>query len=179
MEENDIPILPYTFSECQNDRIPRITQDTILDVLDRKYSRYFDRKMIIDCQFGYKYEGGHMTGAINFNKKQQLASRLFDTPTKERILLIFYCEYSIYRAPAIARYIRSRDRSANGLHYPRLTFPDMYILEGGYSIFFERSIARCEPQAYVKMNSAGHEEARRQGMARFWQSKQDRTKTVV
>lgn len=149
-------VLPHHFSEDITDRIPRITRSTLLEVLDGKYSDHYDNKMIIDCRFEYEYEGGHIDGAINYNDKDLLASHLFKTPMEGRTLLIFHCEFSAHRAPMMARHIRSQDRTENAACYPKLTYPEVYILEGGYQNFFIEHRGRCYPQAYVEMNDASH-----------------------
>ena len=79
--------------------IPRISKETMLDVLDGKYGQCYDRSMVIDCRFEYEYKGGHIDGAINFNNKEELASTLFNDPASGKTLLIFHCEYSAHRAP--------------------------------------------------------------------------------
>lgn len=40
--------------------------------------------------------------------------------------------------------------------YPALHYPDVYILEGGYSSFFHQHSIRCEPEQYVQMKDASH-----------------------
>ncbi|KXX80808.1 M-phase inducer phosphatase [Madurella mycetomatis] len=171
LEEPHDPILPHFFPEDQNDSIPRITRSTMLDVLDGKYSEHYAHKMIVDCRFEYEYEGGHIDGAINYNDKELLASHLFRTPIEGRTLLIFHCEYSAHRAPIMARYIRAEDRNMNAEHYPRLTYPEVYILDGGYSAFFNEHRERCYPQAYVEMNAAEHVNTCEREMGRLRQNR--------
>jgi M-phase inducer tyrosine phosphatase len=89
--------LPHFLPE--QDTIPRITKETMIDVLDGKYNQTYDNSMVIDCRFEYEYKGGHIEGAINFNDKEELARRLFDHATNQKTLLIFHCEYSAHRAP--------------------------------------------------------------------------------
>ncbi|KAK4129006.1 Rhodanese-like protein [Parathielavia appendiculata] len=156
LEEQPELVLPHFFPEDECDNIPRITRETMLEVLDGKYSEHFDNKMIIDCRFEYEYEGGHIDGAINYNDKELLASQLVDNPMPGRTLLIFHCEYSAHRAPIMARHVRARDRNENAAQYPKLFYPEIYILEGGYSAFFAEHRERCYPQAYVEMNAAEH-----------------------
>lgn len=156
LDESQDPFLPHFLPEDQNDSIPRITRSTLLEVLDGKYSDHFAHKMIVDCRFEYEYEGGHIDGAVNYNDKELLATHLFRTPMEGRTLLIFHCEYSAHRAPIMARHIRSEDRTVNAEHYPKLTYPEIYILEGGYSTFFGDHRERCYPQAYIEMNDAEH-----------------------
>jgi M-phase inducer tyrosine phosphatase len=171
VEEPHEPVLPHFFPEGQNDSIPRISRSTMLDVLDGKYGEHFDQKMIIDCRFEYEYEGGHINGAINYNDKELLSTHLFQTPMNGRTLLIFHCEYSAHRAPIMARHIRAADRTANAEYYPKLTYPDVYILDGGYSGFFTEHRDRCYPQAYVEMDHAEHVQTCEREMGRLRQNR--------
>ncbi|KAK7739407.1 m-phase inducer phosphatase [Diaporthe eres] len=156
VEEAAEPVLPHFFPNDQNDSIPRLSRDTFLEILDGKYNEHYDNKLIIDCRFEYEYDGGHVDGAINYNDKELLASHLFNSPLEGRTLLLFHCEYSVHRAPLMARHIRAQDRTVNAESYPRLTYPEVYILEGGYSGFFAEHRQRCYPQAYVEMDAAEH-----------------------
>ncbi|KAK3309716.1 Rhodanese-like domain-containing protein [Chaetomium strumarium] len=155
LDEPQEPILPHFFLE-DRDNIPRITRETMLDVLDGKYNQQFDHKMIIDCRFEYEYNGGHINGAVNYNDKELLAAQLVENPIEGRTLLIFHCEYSAHRAPLMARHVRAADRNAHAHEYPKLSYPEIYILDGGYSAFFSDHPERCYPQAYVEMNDAQH-----------------------
>ncbi|KAL2757362.1 hypothetical protein ACRALDRAFT_2039809 [Sodiomyces alcalophilus JCM 7366] len=150
-------ILPHRVSDDPSDNIPRIDKETLVNVLDGKYSEHFDHKMIIDCRFEYEYDGGHIDGAVNYNSKELLSSQLFRHPMEGRTLLIFHCEYSVHRAPLMARHVRSEDRAVNAEHYPKLTYPEVYILEGGYSTFFAEYRLRCYPQNYVEMADEKHQ----------------------
>lgn len=167
VDEAHIPTLPHFQSEDPTDSIPRIKKETLLEVLDGKYSENFDHKMIIDCRFEYEYDGGHIQGAVNYNDKEHLASELFQKATAGRTLLIFHCEYSAHRAPLMARHVRSEDRTANAEHYPRLTYPEVYILDGGYSAFFLDHRARCFPPEYVEMSDAKHQRTCEREMGRL------------
>jgi hypothetical protein len=40
--------------------------------------------------------------------------------------------------------------------YPKLHYPEIYILQGGYSGFFSNYKERCEPQNYVAMQDERH-----------------------
>lgn len=156
VEEPAEPILPHFFPEGQNDSIPRITRTTFLEILDGRFNENYDQKIVIDCRFEYEYEGGHIDGAINYNDKDLLSSHLFETPMEGRTLLILHCEYSAHRAPLMARHVRAQDRAVNAEFYPKLTYPEVYILDGGYSGFFSEHRERCYPQAYVEMDAAEH-----------------------
>lgn len=161
--------LPHFIPDGEPDSLPRISQDTMVDLLDNKYAQTFSNIHIIDCRFEYEYEGGHIDGAINYNDKQMLAEKLFAQPPAPNTLIIFHCEYSVHRAPLTARFIRSHDRNINVQNYPNLTFPEMYILDGGYSRFFSEHRAKCQPQNYVEMSDNRHEQACERGMAKVKQ----------
>ena len=53
------------------------------------------------------------------------------------VMLIFHCEFSSERAPKMAGLLRNRDRVDNFVDYPRLCFPEVFVLKGGYKAFFE------------------------------------------
>ncbi|OTA63113.1 Rhodanese-like protein [Hypoxylon sp. EC38] len=156
VEESQDPVLPHFYPDGENDNIPRISKATFLDVLDGKFNEFYTQKMIIDCRFEYEYDGGHIQTAVNYNDKELLARQLFENPMDGRTLLIFHCEYSACRAPMMARHIRASDRTFNAEFYPKLTYPEVYILEGGYSEFFVEHRDRCYPQAYVAMGAEEH-----------------------
>jgi M-phase inducer tyrosine phosphatase len=159
--------LPHFVPDNDADGLPRITQETMTDILDTKYNSSFKQIIIVDCRFEYEYNGGHIESAVNFNDKQLLAEKLFENGTDpSNTLLVLHCEYSVHRAPLTAKFIRSHDRNINMEHYPRLTFPEMYILDGGYSRFYSEQPSKCYPQNYVEMNDERHEQACERGMAK-------------
>ena len=123
--------------------------------------------MVIDCRFEYEYDGGHIEGAVNHNDKELLASQLFQTPMPGRTLLVFHCEYSAHRAPLMARHVRSEDRTVNAEHYPKLIYPEVYILDGGYSGFFAEHRGRCYPPEYVEMSDEKHQRTCEREMGRL------------
>lgn len=167
IEEAHEPIIPHFLVDDPTDTIPRITKETMLAILDGKYSDKFAQRMVIDCRFEYEYEGGHIDSAVNHNNKELLANQLFETPMDGLTLLIFHCEYSAHRAPLMARHIRSHDRTINAEHYPRLTYPEIYILDGGYSGFFAEHRSRCFPPEYVEMSDEKHQRTCEREMGRL------------
>ncbi|KAJ6141551.1 hypothetical protein N7470_009941 [Penicillium chermesinum] len=151
--------LPHFTNEDRADSLPRINQSTLLDLLDGKFDAHFDNIMIVDCRFEY--------------------DELFDSP-KSRTALVLHCEYSAHRAPIMAKYIRHHDRAVNVDTYPHLTYPDMYILDGGYSSFFATHSGRCYPQNYVEMTAKEHEVACERGLGKVKQrSKLNRAQTFA
>ncbi len=55
----------------------------------------------------------------------------------------------------------------NAARYPVLTYPEVYILDGGYSSFFKNHRSRCYPQSYVEMDSREHEAECERGLNRI------------
>lgn len=93
IDELHQPALPHFFAEGNPDSIPRISQETLLQVLDGQFDSQFDQRMIVDCRFEYEFEGGHIDGAVNYNDKEHLAGQLFESELPGKTLLIFHCEY--------------------------------------------------------------------------------------
>lgn len=160
--------LPHTLPD-EPDSLPRIQQDTLINVLNGQYDTHYDKVVVVDCRFEYEYEGGHIEGAVNYNDKELLARELFGAAPPPRTLLIFHCEYSVHRAPRMAKFVRNRDRTVNDFQYPKLTYPEMYILDGGYSQFFKQHRTKCFPQNYVEMEHKDHELACEKGMGKLKQ----------
>ncbi|XP_053892916.1 M-phase inducer phosphatase 3 isoform X2 [Malaclemys terrapin pileata] len=110
---------------------------------------------IIDCRYPYEYRGGHIKGALNFHRQEEvfeflLKKPLFPSTPQKRIVLVFHCEFSSERGPKMCRYLRAEDRAMN--EYPALHYPELYVLKGGYKEFFPEYKELCEPQDYCPMH---------------------------
>lgn len=136
--------LPVVKSK-EADSLMRISVDTVNEMLQTGSSNF----CVIDCRFEYEYQGGHIEGAIHINTPDQMDSFYRGNETT---ILIFHCEYSSIRAPRMARYLRNLDRKLND--YPDLKFPEIYIMEGGYKLFYEKYSGLCTPMHYVSMDDA-------------------------
>jgi M-phase inducer tyrosine phosphatase len=75
--------------------------------------------------------------------------------------------------------LRSKDRAVNNHNYPRVHFPEVYILEGGYCQYFKESGARCEPSGYVCMDDPYHAASRKEDLDQFRKAKFGRTKSYA
>jgi len=69
----------------------------------------------------------------------------------KREIIIFHCEFSSARGPALMRDLRSRDREVNKPTYPNLYHPETYLLHEGYKVFWENYPDLCTPRAYQPM----------------------------
>ncbi|KAJ4317275.1 m-phase inducer phosphatase [Neodidymelliopsis sp. IMI 364377] len=178
-EESPSLKLPH-FTPPEPESLPRIDHATLIQVLDGAYDHLYDEKAVIDCRFEYEYNGGHIEGALNFCDKEQLAERLFSTPSTTNTLLILHCEYSAHRAPLMAKFVRSQDRKENAHRYPALHYPEVYILDGGYSSFYHHNSTRCFPQNYLRMDAKEHEQSCERGLNKLRQrSKLNRAHTFA
>ncbi|OAL52086.1 Rhodanese-like protein [Pyrenochaeta sp. DS3sAY3a] len=181
MDVDDSPSLSLPhFTTTEPESLPRITPATLVQVLDGIYDHAYDNKVIIDCRFEYEYNGGHIEGAMNFCDKERLAERLFQGQFTTKTLLILHCEYSAHRAPLMAKFVRSQDRKENAHQYPQLSFPEVYILDGGYSSFYHSHATRCYPQNYLRMDAKEHEQSCERGLNKLKQrTKLNRAQTFA
>ncbi|KAF8479953.1 hypothetical protein JB92DRAFT_1769698 [Gautieria morchelliformis] len=170
------------------DGLVRITCSTLKDLIHGVYSTQVSSFTIVDCRFEYEYDGGHIPGAINLNTADSIEG-YFLGPNKPapcesgdptaKTVLIFHCEFSVKRAPTFAKHVRSKDRSMNGRVYPKVCYPEMYILEGGYSQFYEQFPDDCEPNGYVQMDDPAHTHARDIDLDKFRRGKWGRTQSFT
>jgi rhodanese-related sulfurtransferase len=132
-----------------------ITPTTLADVINGGYNDVINSYRIIDCRYRYEYEGGHVRGAENRYLHETILS-LLQQPTSDRNVIIFHCEFSSERGPKMLRFLRSKDRELNKENYPTLSFPEMYLLDGGYKAFFNEHPQLCDPISYRPMLHSEH-----------------------
>lgn len=90
-------------------------------MIEGEFSDRIKRYHIIDCRFGYEFEGGHIDGALNVKSMDALdelllseasgvhadgkdlpvPSRSGELPDGQQVVLIFHCEFSAKRAPTL------------------------------------------------------------------------------
>lgn len=131
-----------------------IDPEMIVAVLNGSFSRFIKECVIIDCRYPYEYEGGHIKGAVNLHMEEDVEDFLLKKPItssgNKRVIIVFHCEFSSERAPRMCRFVRERDRLGN--KYPKLHYPELYVLKGGYKDFFSKCRNYCEPQGYRPMH---------------------------
>ncbi|KAL3865041.1 hypothetical protein ACJMK2_006674 [Sinanodonta woodiana] len=140
-----------------------LTPNTVADVLKGSYSDHVESCTIIDCRYPYEYDAGHIKGAINIYRGEEVRNLLlqptmscFSSKSSKRNILIFHCEFSSERGPKLCRFLRKLDREMHKEDYPRLTYPEVYLLEGGYKSFYESHKDLCEPCGYKPMLHQAH-----------------------
>ncbi|KFD52722.1 hypothetical protein M514_06378 [Trichuris suis] len=131
----------------------------LAQLIDGTYSTV-SKYSIIDCRYPYEYDGGHIVGAVNIYTKEKLHEVMLDRKelrlSESREIVIFYCEYSQERGPRMSRYLRAMDRRMNVANYPKLHYPEIYLLDGGYKNFYPQHMNYCEPKDYVPMLHKDH-----------------------
>ncbi|KAI6028828.1 hypothetical protein F5J12DRAFT_903735 [Pisolithus orientalis] len=172
----------------REDGLMRIAPQTLDSLLDGAYNHRIERYFIIDCRFDYEYIGGHIPGAVNINTTQGVEEFLLGASkpkpcvsgdSSKKTVLVFHCEFSAKRAPTFAKHLRSHDRAMNNHLYPKIHYPEVYILEGGYCEYFKHSGERCQPQGYVTMDDPNHAHSRREDLDQFRKVKFGRTKSYA
>jgi len=150
--------IPSSIS-CKNlDGVEFITPFSVAKILKCPDSRSF---CIIDCRFNYEYQGGHIRQAMNVCYHRDLEREfLFGNRHRENLILIFHCEFSSHRGPNLYKHLRKLDREAHRKEYPRLFYPEMYCIEGGYKNFYEKYSELCEG-GYVPMDDPKFKEERK------------------
>lgn len=127
-----------------NDSIKRITAETLRFLINKT------DPIIVDCRYEYEYNGGHIIGAININSINKIKEYLFSSIKNKPVII--HCELSSERAPKMALEIRNKDRNINREKYPFLFYENLFVLEGGYKVFFKEFPFLCTPKGYIPMN---------------------------
>ena len=128
---------------------------TLVRVLSGEFAQHIANLVIVDCRYPYEFKGGHIKTALNI-WTEELSFDFFlkstYAPTSNlRHIIVFYCEFSTMRGPTQYRYLRNEDRKMNEATFPKLHYPELYVLEGGYARFFSDTSGNCDPSRYIPM----------------------------
>uniref|UniRef100_A0A7I4YU46 M-phase inducer phosphatase n=1 Tax=Haemonchus contortus TaxID=6289 RepID=A0A7I4YU46_HAECO len=148
----------------------RIDAQTLSRLMKSMTSEEFAEKyVLIDCRYPYEFNGGHIKGAINVFDTTKCEEVFYPSNSLHRAEIhsripIFYCEYSQKRGPSMAQTLRSVDRQRNVDVYPKVDFPEIYVVDKGYRNFFNMfadstdKVGKClpfsnlcEPCSYIEM----------------------------
>lgn len=159
-------ILPTTTSIKHND-LSVITTETMQQVLRGDYNSDIESVTIVDSRYPYEFEGGHIQNAENLYTREKIYDKFLQTAflkkaseqaaaKGKRTVIVFHCEFSSERGPSMLRFLRNQDRTINKDSYPKLFYPEIYLLEGGYKAFYESDKTLCEPNTYKPMLHVDH-----------------------
>ncbi|CAL5970328.1 Rhodanese-like_domain-containing protein [Hexamita inflata] len=111
---------------------------------------------LVDCRWNFEYEGGHIHSATNYNDAQKMRNDL----VVEKLLslnpdtdIIFYCEFSQVRAVKMSDYLCKID----SIYNKDPQFSKIYVLDGGYSKFFEEYPELSTTGRYVSEKTKEYE----------------------
>ena len=161
-DESREHILPLVRGKQPN--LASISGDTLVKVLQGEFDHFLESRLIVDCRYPYEFEGGHIKEAVNLWTKEMCHKKFFPAqPVQSRSeakpqIIIFHCEFSSHRAPKMYKFIRETDRRVNGEQYPKLDYPEIYLLHAGYREFFKLFSDFCFPRNYIEMNDEKYKE---------------------
>ncbi|XP_065176130.1 M-phase inducer phosphatase-like [Sycon ciliatum] len=157
---------PHILPVIDNAEVKRITGETLSRAL---LGGFCQNSMVaeihlVDCRYPYEYAGGHIKDAANIHDDDQMVSMLFKNTALHSnnraehspTIIVFYCEFSVKRSVDRLRNFRKHDRLHNVENYPKLCFPEIYLLTGGYKQFFESFPELCSPCGYIPMKDERH-----------------------
>uniref|UniRef100_A0A0N5CD53 protein-tyrosine-phosphatase n=1 Tax=Strongyloides papillosus TaxID=174720 RepID=A0A0N5CD53_STREA len=133
-----------------------ISGETLVNLMSTLGNNFQEKYILIDCRYPYEYEGGHVSGAMNFYTPENIENMFF--PKDEYLakcikskVPIFYCEFSQKRGPGMADALRAADRIRN--RYPTVSYKEIYVLDRGYKKFFteDKFLNYCNPVSYIPM----------------------------
>jgi hypothetical protein len=110
----------------------------------------FDILLIIDARFNYEYEGGHIKGSWNVRRNAEM-QELYEQFRDCNGCVVFHCEFSQDRGPKLMNIFRDYDRQVHS--YPTLSYPFVFLLEGGYRQFYADCPDLCT-KGYIEMRDA-------------------------
>jgi rhodanese-related sulfurtransferase len=163
LPESHVQLLP-TVRSVHGD-LPAINEHTMHRILSGELAERVHNLMVIDCRFPYEFDGGHIRGAMNVFREDQIVAHFFDGAVPRfasETTIVFHCEFSSRRGPDAMKLVRQHDRSLDT--WPRLKYPEMYLLEGGYKRYYELSTAHLTPPAYLAMDDPAFAAERAQFM---------------
>ena len=151
-----LPTIPGKHQDLKS-----VSPETISQLLNGHYSPEVATYHVIDCRYPYEFEAGHIGGATNFWRRDEILEKITQHNVGSqqrhgRNVIIFHCEFSSERGPKMCRYLRQLDRDLNSDSYPSLCYPELYILDGGYKAFYELYPEYCTPRDYKPMVHPDH-----------------------
>lgn len=157
-DKSKVCCLP-TLEKGQHQDLKAISPETLSAVFNGKFADTIHETIVIDCRYPYEFKGGHIKDAINIYTKEDIIEQFLKKPRNnpdKRMIVVFHCEFSSKRGPSLCRFLRNKDRDIHKNCYPKLYYPELYLLEGGYKAFFGQCKELCEPQEYLKMVDEDH-----------------------
>ena len=146
--QNQSPNMPIGFSSPKSSGPCQLIQPKeLVEIINDPSSHKFEQILICDARFYYEFKGGHIVGAINIRSRSQLIG-IYEHYLKQNICIVFHCEFSQDRGPTLYQQFRDYDRYHN--IYPNLSYPNVFLLDGGYKRFYQEMPEYCTG-GYIEM----------------------------
>jgi rhodanese-related sulfurtransferase len=139
------------FIDIRSDPFPELSPTDFQILLENPSSSGVDGVLVIDARFEYEYTGGHVRDALNVRSGAQMELVYFQF-MQCNFAVVFHCELSHDRAPALMAAFRQYDRMVHIDQYPALAYPHIFLLQGGYRRFYAELPQLCV-DGYVPMRS--------------------------
>jgi rhodanese-related sulfurtransferase len=152
-----LPVLPYSLG-----KFPLIAPRTLAQLLTEPGASPFARLRVVDARSATEYAKGHIESAHNAQTAAQLAALLPLAGGPGNVGVVIHCEYTSRRAPALAQEFRGQDRQFHKADDSPLSYPELYLLEGGYCAFYAQHRGLCTG-SYLKEEAAHARRARSAG----------------
>jgi rhodanese-related sulfurtransferase len=125
-------------------KIPFISPSTLAQIMTDPSVNPFSQTIIFDARSLQEYNGGHIRGSQNAENLQQLLTGLPRQACPGKVGIILHCEFTSRRAPTLAQAFREYDRQMHLRDESLLSYPDTYLLDGGYCAFYTQFPTLCQ-----------------------------------
>jgi M-phase inducer tyrosine phosphatase len=126
----------------------RIDPEGLRDLMCNHKLYNFDHLLIADARYDYEWDGGHIDGSWNIRSIPEM-HEVYKEFRDSHSCVVFHCEHSVDRGPRLMSAFRALDRDSN--EYPVLSYPTIYLLDGGYKRFYRECQDLCV-KGYRPMN---------------------------
>lgn len=123
-------------------KMPYITCDQLAYLLKNPKSSPYDNLILLDARSPFEFENCHIKTALNVIYPSQI-KKILDDCSNKNACGICYCQLSQSRGPKLFQNVRSFDCEKNADHYPNLSLPQLFILNGGFSEFYKNYPSLC------------------------------------
>jgi rhodanese-related sulfurtransferase len=122
--------------------IPYVSTATVASLMTEPLLNPFHLVVIADTRSIQEHSEGHIRGAKSVRSVSDLLP-LFKDPNPEDVCIIMHCEFTSKRAPSLALDFRNYDRQVNLGCDRALSFPEVYLMEGGFAEFHRKYRELC------------------------------------
>lgn len=126
-----------------NDPFPLISPKELVKLFTCPTSNNYNLIITIDARFPYEFRGGHIMGAKNISSREMFVKLYNSYKNLGDVCIVFHCEFSHNRGPALMKMFREYDRMQNIQNYPKLSYPNIFLLKGGYNKFYNEYSNFC------------------------------------